>query len=119
MVYMVIFVLAQPEHLDAVVAAWHDAGSSDTTVLQSKNLVQIADRCRRDDLPLFPSLGDIFENDEFDHYTVFTVVEGEAQIDRLIAVTEQLIGNLDAPDNGVLFALPVARVKGLRQNTGG
>jgi hypothetical protein len=58
---------------------------------------------------------DIFENEEFDHYTLFTVVDGETLIDRLIAAAEQQIGDLDNPGNGALVALPVARAKGLRQ----
>ena len=119
MAYMVILVLAQTDQLDAVVEAWRAVGATGITVFQSINLAQVEDRCRRDDLPLFPSMRDIFENDEFDHYTLFTVIEGEALIDRLIAAAEQRIGDLDQPGNGVLVALPVARAKGLRQGRAG
>jgi hypothetical protein len=112
---MAILVLAQADALDAVVDAWRAAGVADMTIFQSKNLAQIEDRCRRDDLPLFPSMRDIFENEEFDHYTLFTVVEQEDQLDQLIAAAEQQVGDLDKPDNGAFVALPVARLKGLRQ----
>jgi hypothetical protein len=112
MFHMVLLMLAEAEHLDAVVAAWQAEGVQDITVLQSKSMVPLRDRCRRDDLPLFPSLADIFENDEFDHVTLVTVVK-ETQIDGLIAAAEQQIGNLDAPGNGVLIALPVSRAKGM------
>jgi hypothetical protein len=115
MAYMAILVLAQADALDAVVDAWRAVGVEDLTVFQSKNLAQIEDRCRRDDLPLFPSMRDIFENDEFDHYTLFTIVQHEDQVDQLIMASEQQVGDLDSPGNGVFVALPVARVKGLRQ----
>lgn len=84
-------------------------------MFQSKNLAQIADRCRRDDLPLFPSLGDIFENEEFDHYTLFTVAANEEQVDHLTALVEQHVGDLDIVGDGMLVALPVARIKGFHQ----
>jgi hypothetical protein len=119
MLYMIVLVLAQTDQLENVVEAWQAEGVDDVTVFQSKSLIQVQDRCRRDDLPLFPSMRDIFENDEFDHYTLFTVVEGEVLIDRLIAAAEQRIGDLDQPDNGVLVVLPVARAKGLRQSRAG
>lgn len=115
MAYMVILVLAQTDQLDAVVEAWRAAEANGITVFQSANLAQVEDRCRRDDLPLFPSMRDIFENETFDHYTLFTVVENEAQIDQLIMAAEQHIGDLDLPGNGVLVALPVVRAKGLHQ----
>jgi hypothetical protein len=114
MLYMIVLVLAQADQLERVVEAWQTEGVHDVTVVQSKSLIQVHDRCRRDDLPLFPSMRDIFENEEFDHYTLFTVIEGETLIDRLIAAAEQRIGDLDNPSNGALVALPVARAKGLR-----
>jgi hypothetical protein len=115
MQYMIMLVLAQADQLEGVVEVWQAEGIEDVTVFQSKSLIQVQDRCRRDDLPLFPSMRDIFENEEFDHYTLFTVVDGEDLIDRLIASTEERIGDLDNPGNGALVALPVARAKGLRQ----
>ncbi|MBC8162852.1 MAG: hypothetical protein H7Z42_16715 [Roseiflexaceae bacterium] len=112
MFHMVFLVLAESEQLNAVVEAWQAEGVHDITVLQSKSLMPLRDRCRRDDLPLFPSLADIFENDEFDHFTLFTVV-ADAQIDQLIAAAERQIGDLNEPGNGALFALPVSRMKGV------
>jgi hypothetical protein len=114
---MVVLMLAHAEQLETVVTAWHAVGVEDVTVFQSKSLIQVQDRWRRDDLPLFPSLRNIFADEEFDRYTIITVVGGEALIDRLLTAAEQQIGDLDEPGNGVLIVLPVARVKGLRQPT--
>ncbi|KAB8141174.1 hypothetical protein F8S13_20450 [Chloroflexia bacterium SDU3-3] len=114
MSYMVFLVLPQSDLLDAVLDAWRGVGVEDITVLQSKSMIQQTSRCNRDDLPLFPSMHDLFDNDEFDHYTLFSVVGSEDLIDRLIAATEREVGDLDRPDNGVMFALPVVRSKGMR-----
>jgi len=60
-------------------------------------------------------LGDIFENEEFDHYTLFTVAANEKQVEHLTALVEQHVGDLDIVGNGMLVALPVARIKGFHQ----
>jgi hypothetical protein len=114
MLQMVILVLARTEHLDAVVEAWHDEGVDDVTVFQSMGQAQLRDRCRRDDLPLFPSMRDILESEQFDHYTLFAITDSDALIDRLIAVTERQIGPLEAKNNGILLTVPIGRVRGLR-----
>jgi nitrogen regulatory protein PII len=114
MLHMVVLIVARSEQLDAVVEAWQRAGTQDITIMESKSLMPLRDRGRRDDLPLFPSLADIFENEEFDHFTLFAIVE-EEQIDRLIEAAEQHLGDLDHPGNGALAALPVSRVKGVKQ----
>lgn len=110
-----MLLLAHADQMETVVAAWHAVGVEDVTLFQSKSLIQVHDRCRRDDLPLLPSLLDIFADDEFDHNTIFTVVDGEAPVERLLTAAEQQIGDLDDPGNGVLIVLPVAPLKGLRQ----
>jgi hypothetical protein len=39
-------------------------------------------------------------------------VDSDEMVDRLIKATEKELGNLNNPDNGVMFVLPVSRVVG-------
>jgi hypothetical protein len=41
------------------------------------------------------------------------VVDDDAVVDRLIEVTQGIVGDLERPDNGVMFVLPVTRAVGL------
>lgn len=41
------------------------------------------------------------------------MVEGEEMVDRLVKITQEILGDLDKPNTGVLFVLPVSRVVGL------
>jgi len=45
--------------------------------------------------------------------TIFAVVENESKVDEAIAVVEEICGSLDKPGTGLLFTLPVTRVRGL------
>jgi hypothetical protein len=65
---------------------------------------------------MMPSLSDVFRSRERRHRTIFSVIEGEEMIDRLIGVTQEVLGDLNNPDTGALFVLPVSRAIGLERN---
>jgi hypothetical protein len=60
-----------------------------------------------------PSLSRLLQSREERHRTLFTVVETEEMVENVIKATEAIIGNMEAPHNGVMFVLPVSRVVGL------
>jgi hypothetical protein len=60
-----------------------------------------------------PSIDSLLKGREEHHRTLFTVVEDEAQVDRIIEATLAITGNLDEPNSGALFVLPVTRAVGL------
>jgi hypothetical protein len=112
--YMVLLVVYDMNASAPVLDAWEAAQVPGITILESTGLGTIREIGMRDDLPLMPSLRDLFRSREHHHRTLFTVVEGEEMVDQLIARTEEIMGDLNDPHNGVLFVLPVARVVGFR-----
>jgi nitrogen regulatory protein P-II 1 len=117
---LVVLVLAKPEKLPDVLQAWQDAEAPEATVLESTGLGRVSEFFGRDDVPLFPSLRALDECRECIHHTVFSVVEDDGMVDRLIAATEGVVGDLSQPNTGIMFVVPVARVIGYRpaQETG-
>ncbi|MBK6795020.1 MAG: hypothetical protein IPG80_21300 [Anaerolineales bacterium] len=67
----------------------------------------------RDDLPLIPSLDDFYEAPQTFNRTIFTVVNDDVMVDKLLDVTQKLVGDLKNPDTGVMIVTPVARAYGL------
>lgn len=112
MYHMILLVLDNLEHCPSVLDAWEALGVPGITILESTGLARMKLGIR-DDLPLMPSITSLLKGREEHHRTLFTVVEGEAQVDRVIEATQTITGNLDDAHNGVLFVLPVARVVGL------
>jgi nitrogen regulatory protein PII len=95
--------------------AWEQAGVGGMTILDSTGLGRMRrGEGLRDDVPLMPSIRDLLSGREEHHRTVFSLVEGEEMVDRLVDVTEQVLGPLGNPHTGVLFAVPLARVAGLQ-----
>lgn len=114
MAELVVFVLNDLGKLEDVLAAWLALGVPGITTLDSTGLRQeLGKRAYRDDLPLFPSLADLLEGDQEHSRTIFAVVPDGFDIEKLVAATEPITGKLEAPDTGILFTIPVARVWGL------
>ncbi len=109
---LVVFVLDSVEFLADLLVAWERAGVPGATVIESTGLARVARALSRDDVPLLPSLRDLTECEECPHRTLFAVVDDEAIVDRLIAATEKVVGDLSQPHTGILFVMPVTRVVG-------
>jgi nitrogen regulatory protein PII len=111
--YMVLLIIDDLNICPTVLDAWDAAKVPGITILESTGLGKIRENGIRDDIPMLPSLSDVLRPRERQHRTIFSVVEGEEMVDRLIEITEEILGDLDRPNNGVLFVLPVSRVVGL------
>jgi len=112
----VFIVMSSLDKCQDVLAAWEKLGVTGVTILESIGLHKIQEmRARRDDLPLFPSLRHLLEDEEYHHRTAFVVLDDDFDLEELIRVTEQAVGgDFDAPDTGILFVVPVTRALGMR-----
>jgi hypothetical protein len=113
MAELVVLVLNDPNLAESVLTAWVNSGVPGVTLLPSTGLrYHVGRHALRDDLPLIPSLADLLEGREEPHCTLFAVVEVGFNVESLVAATVAITGSLAAPDTGILFTVPVARVWG-------
>jgi nitrogen regulatory protein PII len=112
--YMVLLIVYNINSCPDVLDAWEAAKVPGITILESTGLGSLRQKGLRDDLPLMPSIADIFRSREHHHRTIFTVVEGDETVEHLIEVTQNIMGDLNQPHNGVMFVLPVSRVVGFQ-----
>lgn len=115
MAYMIIFVLDNPDLCQDILEAWSEVGLSGITILESSGLGRVMRAGARDDLPLMPSLSDLFKSRETHHRTLFSVVKNQEIIEKVVEATEKIVGNLNDDNTGLLFVLPVHRVYGERK----
>ncbi len=109
---MVIFVLDDIYRCQDILDAWEAAGIIGVTILESSGLGRVRQAGIRDDLPLMPSLSDLFKRAETRHRTLFTVAQDQEKIDALVEATQSVVGDLEQPNTGILFVLPVSQVYG-------
>lgn len=108
---MVIMVLNNPDYCMMLLEAWEASGATGITILESTGLQTLREAGMRDNLPLLPSLADLFRSQETHHRTIFTVVDDEAQAQAIVEATERAFDEMDTlnlDNSGVLFVLPVS-----------
>lgn len=113
MYHMIMLILDDINQCTTILEAWEAQGVGGITILESTGMGRVKKLSIRDDIPLMPSLSRLLQTREERHRTLFTVVETEEMVDRIIQTTEEIIGDMETPNNGVIFVLPVSRVKGL------
>lgn len=114
--YMIFFVLHDPNRLHDVLTAWNDTGVSGITILPSTGLKRMKENSGlREDLPLIPSLDDLINHEERLNRTLFTIVSNDEMVDKVLKATEDQIGDLDLPNTGIMAVIPLARVYGLNR----
>lgn len=112
---LVVAVVTNLERCRDMISVWEEIGVTGATILDSVGMRHLKERqAHKDDLPLMPSLRALIEQEEFNHRTVFSVVSDDLDLDELIRRSEAVVGNFDDPRTGILFVLPVLKVRGLR-----
>lgn len=108
--YMIMFVLDNPEQLDDVLDAWQGAGVSGVTYLESSGFHRRqAHILGARFVVTLPALVERIENGS---YTLLSVVSDMETVQACCRATEGVLGNLDEPNTGVLVAWEVAFAKG-------
>jgi nitrogen regulatory protein PII len=115
MAYLIVFVLDDPDRCRDVLDAWEAAGAPGVTIMDSSGLGRVRRAGIRDDVPLMPSLSDLFRRQEDHHRTLFSVVKNQSQVDAIAEATQDIIGGLDRGHTGLLFVVPVSQVYGLQK----
>ena len=118
MYFLVVFVIDDVDQCQDVLDVWEKAGARGITILESTGLGRMRRTGIRDDLPLIPSLSDLFKSSEERHRTLFTVVDAQAKVDAVVQATESVVGDLFQGNTGFLFVVPVSQVYGMTGKSG-
>jgi nitrogen regulatory protein PII len=113
MSYLVVIVVNNLDHVPDILTRLEEAGVLGITILESTGLGRVSRAGLRDDLPLIPSLRDLLQDEEIHHRTLLSVVESQKEVDRIVAIVHDVIGDLDEPHTGFLFVVPVLQVYGM------
>ncbi len=109
--YVVMLVLDDQELLTGVLDAWQKAGVTGGTVIESMGMHRIqACRVRLHARFDFAHIADECHER---HNTLFAVVPDLEMVEKCLAATESVTGDLSEPNSGIFTSWPLAVVKGL------
>lgn len=115
MSFLVVMIIDDPDKCPLILDAWDALGVSGVTILHSTGLGRLRRATFMDDLPLLPGLQDFEEAREVQHRTLLCVVENEEIVERMVDAAQDVTGDLEAPNSGFLFVLPVIKAYGLNR----
>ncbi len=115
MSYLVFFVINDPDYSQDVLDAWEGAGVKGITILESTGIGRVRRAGIRDDLPLIPSLSEFFKSFETHSRIFFSVVDDLDTAHTLVGEVQNIVGDLEEPDSGLLFIAPLVEVHGLNK----
>lgn len=111
--YMLVMVLDDSTRLNDVLEAWMRAGIRGITIFESTGLNRVLQR--ETAAAVFAGLRRASGSGRVGHNTIFAVIEDLETAETAVSATAEVIGDLDQPDTGIIFAVPVIKSWGLPQ----
>lgn len=111
---VLFLVLNRTEYLETLLERLLESGIHGCTVLDSMGMMRVIDKSG-DDLPMFGALRQLFDPARESSKTLMMVL-AEDEVHKAKLVVCQVVGGLDHPDTGIMFAVPALFVEGLGAN---
>lgn len=109
--FLLVMVLDDTSRLNDVLAAWQTAGVRGVTILESTGLARTLERHQAGGA--FAGFGAAFGGGRVGHNTLFAVIDDITVAGVVAERVQSILGNLDEPNTGILFVLPVLAAWGL------
>jgi nitrogen regulatory protein P-II 1 len=105
---LLVLVLNKEEFTEQVLERFVELGVPGATIIDTVGMGRVLSQ----EIPIFAGFTDMMAGARPSNKTIFTIVADEmvAEVEKGV---EDIIGSLDEPGNGILFALPVEYVKGV------
>jgi hypothetical protein len=110
--HMVMFVLDDPNHLDAVLDAWREQGVNGATIIESTGSHRRFQVRAPGARYLFGS-PPITPQGSRNNLTLFTIVYDVAAVRACLDAVESVVGDLADPNTGVFASWELGTVKGI------
>lgn len=102
-----VCVINRPEAVEDVIAAFLSIGVTGCTIIDSRGMGKIVSQ----DIPIFAGFQSLFAGAREANVTIFSVMESEL-VDEAVKVVEETYMSFAEPSSGIIFTMPVNRVKG-------
>jgi len=111
---LLVAVINDPEKLDEILSGFLELGVTGATIINSEGMGRVLSH----DIPIFAGLQTLISRSRPQNRMLFSVLP-EERVDAVLALLQDVCGNLESPATGIAFVLPVDRVVGLAPELGG
>jgi hypothetical protein len=114
--YMIMFVSRTVEQASDMLDVWVKAGVTGVTILESAGLQQTLENSGiREDVGIVFSLKSLMRAQEIHHRTLFSAIQDETILNRVVQATTAYVKDWSLPNAGVLFVWPLSHAYGLNK----
>jgi nitrogen regulatory protein PII len=110
--HLLIFVLEQNALLPEILEKLYKVGVTGTTVLNSVGMGRLLVQYGRTS-PVGNLIKEKLRKGNYTNKTLFAVIRSEEILDKAIETIDEVVGDLEKPDTGILFTIKLDRVVGL------
>ena len=107
--HLLICVVNNTASVNEIVGGLVRIGVTGATVIDSHGTVEIAAA----QVPVFAGFRHLVQSNRRPNRTIFSVIKDDETLDQAMAVIEEVVGSLEESSTGIMFAIPVTRVRGL------
>lgn len=111
---LLIAVINQEEKLDEILSALVELGVTGATIISSEGMGRVLSH----DIPIFAGLETLASLSRPRNQTLFSVIREDEKVDAVIALLQEICGNLEDPATGIVVTVPVSRAVGLAPELG-
>ena len=109
-----VMVLNRLEHLEHLLKEFEKNGFHGATVLDSRGMARILHS--EEEMPMFYGLRSILSPERRSSKTIFAVIPDD-KVETARKIVSTVTGGLDAPDSGIMFAVPITFAEGLEKKS--
>lgn len=109
--YLLVMVLDDTTRLSEVLHAWEAAGVPGVTILESTGLARTLER--HNARGAYAGFSQMFGGGRVGHNTLFAVINDIDRAEAVATHVEAILGDLNNPNTGILFVVPVLAAWGL------
>jgi len=109
---LLVFILNRIDALESFLIRLAEEGIRGATILSSTGMARALSDFGNENFTFFTSLRTLFNSENAENKTILTVVS-EEQVQTVLDVIDEVVGDLSKPNTGIVFTLPIDMVKGL------
>ncbi len=112
---LLVFILNKPEKLDRLLKELANAHLTGATVFNSSGMASQLSKTNDESLSsIFGSLRHLLKDNQKENKTIMMVVK-EERIPDIERIINEVVGNINEPNTGILFTVPIDFIRGYKQ----
>ena len=109
--YLLVIILDKASNLEQIIGKWHEIGVTGATIFDSVGVGRTT--LYGTSAPVIASLRRIFDPDKSTYnHTLMSIIRTEETLQKAIQAAQEVCGDFQAPDTGILFTIKLERVIG-------